>query len=116
RLRSELVPVNKNIGIAAILSAADDYFDRTGRRVTYEYVLLGGINDGTRHANELAELLRQRTAHVNLIPMNAVEEMPFRDPSPQRVRRFVEILEAAGVAATVRKRKGADIDAACGQL
>ncbi|MEX0702900.1 MAG: 23S rRNA (adenine(2503)-C(2))-methyltransferase RlmN [Planctomycetales bacterium] len=116
RLRTDLVPVNKNIGIAAILDAADHYFEKTGRRVTYEYVLLGGINDGTRHANELAERLRGRHAHVNLIPMNAVAEMPFRDPTPERVRRFVEILEAAGVAATIRKRKGADIDAACGQL
>lgn len=116
RLRTELVPVNRNIGIAAILAAAEDYFERTGRRVTYEYVLLGGINDGARHARELADLLRGRHAHVNLIPMNAVAEMPFRDPAPERVRRFVEILENAGVAATVRKRKGADIDAACGQL
>lgn len=115
-LRNRLVPVNDRIGIAAILAAADAYFERTGRRVTYEYVLLGGVNDADSHARELAALLAPRTAHVNLIPMNAVSETGLHDPSAATVRRFVEILEDAGVAATVRKRKGADIDAACGQL
>src|SRR6185436_9137563 len=100
----------------AILRAADQYFEKTGRRVTYEYVLLGGINDSSQHARELASLLQNRNAHVNLIPMNNVSELPFRTPDRPQTDRFVEILESAGVAATVRKRKGADIDAACGQL
>ncbi len=116
RLRNQLVPVNEAIGIASILAAAETYFERTGRRVTFEYVLLGGINDSTGVARELAALLKDRQAHVNLIPFNAVSELPFRDPSREAVKRFVEILTAAGIAATVRKRKGADIDAACGQL
>jgi len=115
-LRNRLVPVNNKIGIAAILEAADEYFDRTGRRVTYEYVLLGGVNDAPEHARALAELLRRRNAHVNLIPMNGVSELPFHDPTAVRTQEFLAVLERAGVPATVRKRKGADIDAACGQL
>ncbi|MGH7201661.1 MAG: 23S rRNA (adenine(2503)-C(2))-methyltransferase RlmN [Planctomycetaceae bacterium] len=116
RLRNELVPVNDRIGIDAILAAADDYFEATGRRVTYEYVLLGGINDAPSHAVELASLLHGRHAHVNLIPMNDVAELPYHNPTVPQTRRFVELLEQHGVNATVRKRKGADIDAACGQL
>jgi 23S rRNA (adenine2503-C2)-methyltransferase len=115
-LRNQLVPVNDRIGIAAILAAADEYFVRTGRRVTYEYVLLGNVNDHPEHARELAALLRGRNAHVNLIPMNGVSELPFHDPTEPRTQRFVALLEEDGVVVTVRKRKGADIDAACGQL
>lgn len=115
-LRNDLVPVNKNIGIEAILAAADEFFEQTGRRVTYEYVVLGGRNDGSEHARELAKLLRGRNAHVNLIPMNAVTELPFHDPEAERLRKFIEVLEDGGITTTVRKRKGADIDAACGQL
>lgn len=115
-LRNELVPVNQNIGIAAVLSAADEFFEQTGRRVTYEYVVLGGRNDSVDLARELAGLLRGRNAHVNLIPMNTVSELPFHDPAAERLRAFVEVLDQSGVTATVRKRKGADIDAACGQL
>lgn len=115
-LRNDLVPVNDKIGVAEILAAADGYFETTGRRVTYEYVLLGGLNDLPEHARELAGLLSRRNAHVNLIPMNEVETLPFQEPTTPRTREFVDILEDAGVAATVRKRKGADIDAACGQL
>lgn len=115
-LRSELIPVNKNIGIDEVLQAADDYFETTGRRVTYEYVLLGKVNDEPQHARQLGALLRGRNAHVNLIPMNDVSELPFKNPSEPRTNRFVELLEESGVNVTVRKRKGADIDAACGQL
>ncbi len=115
-LRNRLVPVNVRIGIEAILEAADDYLRQTGRRVTFEYVLLGGLNDGMEQARELAKRLAGRGAHVNLIPMNAISELPFADPSPARTTAFVDILTEAGIAATVRKRKGADIDAACGQL
>lgn len=115
-LRDSLVPVNDKIGIAEILSATDDYFESTGRRVTFEYVLLGGLNDKEDHARELVALLRHRNAHVNLIPMNLVETLPYLTPTEDQARAFVEILEDAGIAATIRKRKGADIDAACGQL
>ncbi|MGQ0637215.1 MAG: 23S rRNA (adenine(2503)-C(2))-methyltransferase RlmN [Planctomycetaceae bacterium] len=115
-LRNELVPVNAHIGIDAILAAADEYFDLTGRRVTYEYVVLAGRNDAPELAEELAGRLRGRNAHVNLIPMNAVADLPFHDPAPTLLQRFVETLEHGGITVTVRKRKGADIDAACGQL
>lgn len=115
-LRSQLVPVNEHLGLDDVIQAADDYFEAIGRRVTYEYVLLGGINDAPEHARQLANLLKSRIAHVNLIPMNPVMELPFGEPSTPRTHEFVRILEAAGVPVTVRKRKGADIDAACGQL
>lgn len=115
-LRNQLVPVNRQIGIQAILQAADEYFRKSGRRVTYEYVLLGGINDSPMLARQLGALLRGRIAHVNLIPMNNVSELPYTEPDAARTRRFMELLRQDGVAVTLRKRKGVDIDAACGQL
>jgi len=122
-LRNRLVPVNRRIGIAAILAAADEYFQQTGRRVTYEYVLLAGVNDQPEHARRLALLLKGRTALVNLIPFNPVAELldpasglPFRRPSDQVVARFAEQLRRAGLNVQVRHRKGHQIDAACGQL
>jgi 23S rRNA (adenine2503-C2)-methyltransferase len=108
--------MNDKVGIDAILAAADEYHRRTRRRVTFEYVLLGGINDAAGHARELATRLKGRRAHVNLIPMNRVTDLPFRTPAEPRTRRFAAILEQAGIRTTIRKRKGADIDAACGQL
>lgn len=116
RLRNDIVPVNRNIGIQEILSAADDYFEVTGRRISYEYVLLAGVNDRPQHAEELAGLLRGRNAHVNLIPMNGVTELVMQAPRDPDTAQFADILERRGVTVTVRKRKGADIDAACGQL
>ncbi len=115
-LRTEIVPVNRNIGIQEILNAADEYFEITGRRISYEYVLMAGINDRLEHAQELASLLRGRNAHVNLIPMNGVNELVMTAPRDPETQQFLEVLEQRGVTATVRKRKGADIDAACGQL
>jgi len=116
KLRSEIIPVNEGIGLAEVLRAADDYFDQVGRRVSYEYILLGGLNDAPEHARQLASLLKSRIAHVNLIPMNAVAELPFKRPRERDINAFAAILDEAGVPVTIRKRKGADIDAACGQL
>ena len=116
QLRTEIVPVNKGTGLQQILDAADYYFDRTGRRISYEYVLLSGINDSPQQAEELARLLRGRNAHVNLIPMNGVSELVMTAPGEPRTRSFLSVLESRGIPATIRKRKGADIDAACGQL
>jgi 23S rRNA (adenine2503-C2)-methyltransferase len=116
QLRTEIVPVNRSIGIQEILSAADDYFEITGRRISYEYVLMAGINDRPEHAEELAQLLRGRNAHVNLIPMNGVSELVMTAPRDPDTQQFFDILERRGITATVRRRKGADIDAACGQL
>jgi 23S rRNA (adenine2503-C2)-methyltransferase len=115
-LRSRLVPVNAKIGLAAILEAADDYFAATGRRLTFEYVLLGGINDRPSDARKLAALLRDRTALVNVIPYNPVSGLPYETPTADAVSRFTSILEASGVAIRVRRRKGDKINAACGQL
>jgi 23S rRNA (adenine2503-C2)-methyltransferase len=115
-LRNRIVPVNARIGISAILAAADDYFAKTGRRVTYEYVMLSGLNDAVQHAHRLGQLLRGRTAHVNLIPMNRVAPLEFEAPTRVQLARFIDVLERAGVNVTIRKRKGADIEAACGQL
>lgn len=116
KLRTEIVPVNKSIGIKELLAAADDFFEVTGRRVSFEYVLLSGVNDQPQHAEELADLMRGRNVHVNLIPMNGVSELLMTAPGEPLTRRFCSILESRGIPATVRKRKGADIDAACGQL
>ncbi|MEW4488552.1 23S rRNA (adenine(2503)-C(2))-methyltransferase RlmN [Thalassoglobus sp. JC818] len=115
-LRDQIVPVNKKIRLERILQAADNYFDKTGRRITYEYVLLSGVNDADEHATELGRLLKTRNAHVNLIPMNDVSSLDLTAPSAPRTDQFVKILRSWNVNATVRKRKGADIDAACGQL
>ncbi len=115
-LRTQLMPTNRHIGIEAIMAAADEYFEKTGRRVTYEYILLAGVNDGPTEAEQLVSLLRGRPSLVNLIPYNPVRGLKFRTPRPSAVARFVEILEQGGLNAAIRHRKGARIDAACGQL
>jgi 23S rRNA (adenine2503-C2)-methyltransferase len=115
-LRDELVPINAKVGLAAVMDAADAYFQRSGRQVTFEYVLLAGVNDRREDALALANLLRARKAHANLIPYNPVEGLPFGRPSPDAVRRFAETVRAGGVSVSVRKTKGRPIDAACGQL
>ncbi|MCD0460728.1 23S rRNA (adenine(2503)-C(2))-methyltransferase RlmN [Roseiconus lacunae] len=115
-LRSQLVPVNKKIGIDAVLEAADRYFDANGRRLTFEYVLLGGVNDDIDHARQLARRLRNRNVMLNVIPYNAVEGLPYETPSKQSISQFRETLESAGVNVMFRQRKGDEIDAACGQL
>jgi 23S rRNA (adenine2503-C2)-methyltransferase len=115
-LRNRIVPTNDKVGLAAILDAADYFFERTGRQVTYEYVLLREINDRPAHAAELGRLLRGRQTHVNLIPFNDVAGLPYRRPAQEALNDFTAILKEYGVSVKVRKRKGADIDAACGQL
>jgi 23S rRNA (adenine2503-C2)-methyltransferase len=115
-LRNELVPVNEKVGLGAVLEAADYYFHSTSRQVTYEYVLLHGVNDREQDAKALAKLLHGRKAHVNLIPYNPVAGLRFQQPKPEVIHRFVTILKDRGVSTTVRKTKGRTIDAACGQL
>jgi 23S rRNA (adenine2503-C2)-methyltransferase len=115
-LRTRIVPTNDKTGLTAILEAADYFYATTGRQVTYEYVLLRDINDQPAHAIELAKLLRGRQAHINLIPFNDVEGLPYRRLTQQALTDFLTILRDAGLSVKVRKRKGADIDAACGQL
>jgi len=115
-LRSRIVPTNEQTGIQEIIAAADEFYTRTGRQVTYEYVVLGGLNDGATHARELSRLLYGKRAHVNLIPFNDVEGLPYRRPTDEAVETFVEVLRQSGLSVKVRKRKGSEIDAACGQL
>lgn len=115
-LRNRLVPVNQGIGIQAILDAADRYFEKTKRRLTFEYVLLGGLNDSVQCARELVQLLRQRTAMLNVIPYNPVPGLPYLTPSPSAVLQFRRTLIDGGVNAMFRQRKGDEIQAACGQL
>jgi 23S rRNA (adenine2503-C2)-methyltransferase len=99
-----------------VVAAADAYFQRSGRQVTFEYVMLHGVNDRAEDAHALAHLLAARKAHVNLIPYNPVEGLPFERPSPAAIQRFVEIVRSRRVSVSVRKTKGREIDAACGQL
>lgn len=115
-LRTQIVPTNLKTGMDNILAAADYFFERTGRQVTFEYVLLQGINDQEEHARQLARLLAGRKAHINLIPFNEVEGLSYRRPTTEALHAFTEVLRRAGVSVKVRKRKGSEIDAACGQL
>ena len=115
-LRDRLVPVNAKIGLASIVTAVDRYIERTGQRVTCEYVLLAGINDRPPDARRLAALLGQRKILLNLIPYNPVAGLSYEPPPPAATRQFREILARAGINVQVRERKGNAIDAACGQL
>ncbi|MDY3557645.1 23S rRNA (adenine(2503)-C(2))-methyltransferase RlmN [Gemmata sp. JC673] len=115
-LRTRIVPTNDKVGMDAILAAADEFYEKTGRQVTYEYVVLGGLNDQAPHARQLAGLLHGRRAHVNLIPWNAVEGLPFKRPAEADLQYLIDTLRRSGISVKVRKRKGSEIDAACGQL
>ena len=115
-LRNQLVPVNRKTGLRAILQAAHRYFESTGRRITFEYVLLAGVNDQPEHAQRLVKLLRTYSAMINVIPYNPVAGLPYETPSMQAVGQFEQILQQGGINIQVRQRKGVKIDAACGQL
>lgn len=115
-VRDHLVPINQRIGLDAVMAAADAYFQKTGRQVTFEYVVLAGLNDRPEDVQALVRLMAGRKSHVNLIPYNPVPGLPFERPSPDALRDFVTALRGRGVSVTVRKTKGRPIDAACGQL
>ncbi len=116
QIREQLMPVAKQYDIDKVLRAVDDYFEVTGRRVTYEYALFHGINDSEEQARQLSSLLKNHRGHINLIPANPVPGKTF-SRSPQQVAdRFKQILERDGYAVTIRKSMGKDIEAACGQL
>lgn len=115
-LRNQLVPVNNKIGIEAVLEAADHYFDVSGRRLTFEYVLLAGLNDSVDQASELAAILKNRNALLNVIPYNPVAGLPYKTPAPSSIKRFQTVLEQKGIRIKFRQRKGDKINAACGQL
>jgi 23S rRNA (adenine2503-C2)-methyltransferase len=115
-LRTRLVPTSRAIGLTPILESADRYFAASGRRLTFEYVLLGGVNDSPEDAKRLAGRLRGRSALLNVIPYNPVAGLPYVTPSATAQQRFLDVLAHAGINVQVRRRKGSEIDAACGQL
>ena len=115
-LRDNLVPINRQHPISELLAACRDYRETTGRRLTFEYVLIDGINASEDHARQLAELVRGLDAHVNLIPMNPTPAVPWVAPSGNAQHAFLDVLTNAGIAATIRRNRGTEIDAACGQL
>ena len=116
KLRSALMPINSAFSLKSLLAASDDYAQVTGRRVTYEYILLGGVNDTEEHARRLAKILSGQLANVNLIPFNPVVERTFSPPTNSAVKKFFHFLNSHGIGATIRKEMGADVNAACGQL
>ena len=112
--RSKIMPVNRSVGVDRLMKACHDYFRETGRRISFEYAMIDGVNDSDEQADLLARRIRGMSAHVNLIPLNHVEESPLK-PS-RRVKEFQQRLEKQGITVTVRRRLGSDIDASCGQL
>ena len=114
--RSKVMPVNKAYPIEPLLEACRRYYDKTGRRIHFEYAMIDGLNDGEEDAKELLRRLKGLGAHVNMIPLNYVEESPLKPSSRAAVAKFQKILEDGGVTATVRRTLGSDIDASCGQL
>ena len=115
-LRDVLVPLNRRWPVAEVVAAARDHARATGRRVSYEVTMIGGVNDTDADADALANLLRGDLAHVNLIPMNAVAHTPWRASPMPVVERFAARIEAAGIPVTIRRNRGVEIGAACGQL
>lgn len=114
--RSRFMPVNKKHNIAELLDACDYYFDKTGRRVSYEYVLVDGVNDTDKHINKLVDLFKGKNIHINLIPLNEIDEFNYRSSRAGNINYFVEKIRKKGLNATLRNKKGADIEGACGQL
>jgi 23S rRNA (adenine2503-C2)-methyltransferase len=115
-LRSSIMPVNKKYNINKIVSASKYYFEKTGRRVIFEYTLIKGTNDSPECAKELATLTRGFPSHVNLIRLNEVKERNHKAPTEDATKEFLKRLEALGVSATIRRSLGNDIEGACGQL
>jgi 23S rRNA (adenine2503-C2)-methyltransferase len=115
-VRNQIMPINRRYNLDTLLSACDYYVARKKQRLTFEYILIAGVNDADDQANLLAQHARRLSAKVNLIPYNTVQGLEWSRPSRNRQEKFLSILRADGVAATLRREKGHDIDAACGQL
>ena len=114
--RSKIMPANRGRGVEALIAACEKYYQTTGRRISFEYAMIDGVNDTPEHARLLARHARRVCAHVNLIPLNHVEERPFQPSTPEHLKQFIRILEDAGANVTVRRTLGGDVDASCGQL
>jgi 23S rRNA (adenine2503-C2)-methyltransferase len=115
-LRTKLMPINKAFKLPDLMKAVKYYIDKTGRRISFEYGLFGGVNDQVEHALELAELIKDLKCHVNLIPVNYVPERNYVRTSKDQIFRFERTLKEQGINVTIRREHGHDIDAACGQL
>lgn len=116
KLRSKLMPINRTYPLNEVIDACKVYFDKTHRRITFEYILLKGVNDEVRHADELSDLIRGLNAYVNLIPYNPVGEFTFEKTDDIRSSAFYDRLKKRGINVTLRREQGTDIEAACGQL
>ena len=114
--RSRLMPANRGRGVAEVTTACARYYEATGRRVSFEYAMIDGVNDSPEQARQLALLARKARAHVNLIPLNRVEERRFAPSTKENLRAFCSVLEKEGANYTIRRSLGGDVDASCGQL
>ena len=114
--RSKIMPANRGRGVEELMRCCRRYYDRTGRRISFEYAMIDGVNDTEYHARLLAKRAKAVCAHVNLIPLNHVEERQFAPSTAGHMKAFIKILEDEGVNVTVRRKLGGDVDASCGQL
>ena len=114
--RRQIMPIAKRYSIGELMEACSYYFEKTGRRLTFEYALMEGFNDSDEDAKDLGSLLAKKNCHVNLIPVNPVKEAGFARPNSEKARRFKVRLENFGINVTIRRELGSDIDGACGQL
>ena len=114
--RSRIMPANRGRGVAQLMDACRRYHQKTGRRISFEYAMIDGVNDSPEQARQLAALMKGVGGHVNLIPLNPVKERGFSATPPERVRAFMKALEESGVNVTLRRKLGGDVDASCGQL
>ena len=110
------MPIANKYELTEVLEACDYYFEKTGRRITFEYSLVHGVNDGEEDAKELIDILKHRNCHLNLIPGNPIKERNFEKPSKKAAENFKNSLERSGINVTIRREMGRDIQAACGQL
>ncbi|MBQ4427743.1 MAG: 23S rRNA (adenine(2503)-C(2))-methyltransferase RlmN [Oscillospiraceae bacterium] len=114
--RNRIMPVNRAYGVEKLMDSVRRYYDKTGRRISFEYAMIDGVNDTRGHAERLASLIAGMGAHVNLIPLNEVEESKLHPSTKEHLKEFISILEGCGVNVTVRRKLGPDINASCGQL
>ncbi len=116
KIRDTMMRVNKKWNVATLIKACKDYIKVTGRRISFEYAVVSGVNDSDENAKELAGLLKGMLCHVNLIPINPVKENSYKKPERQRIEHFCKLLNSLGINTTIRRTLGQDIDASCGQL
>ena len=114
--RKQLMPIANKYSLKEVIDACKFYFEKTGRRITFEYSLVAGVNDTKEDANELVDLIRGMNCHVNLIPVNPIKERDYKQSNKEQIGQFKSRIEKSGISATVRREMGRDIDGACGQL